>query len=466
MNELTTCQTSNGVGMERTRFFPRQLVTPDDLTQDQIYFREKMRRHNRLLHGWGIVCGVRVRQGAGDCEVIVEPGYVLGPFGDEIVIDQEVTVDLCKESLDGNAVSPCGDALDPWCSNVRVNRRAGQVLYVAVKYAECQSRPVRAQANGCGCNEQDCEYSRVRDSFAIKVLTSLPSSYSDPMPQPDSEGIIRCAVDANGQPIPPACPPCPTEPWVILADVVLNGDDGVQINCAAHRRYVASFANFYYLCQPREVKQREQAVLTDQTAGAREAAAKALVQAVRRDGSVLYVPIYAEIVAGETFGSYLAREGSRQLFDDAANTSYTLRELYQMAGVNPNATIRTAAEAAAPLEGLVIDRSALIDTQDELEIHLDLRGTERLEKEFVGAPAKAADLPATDIRGVSPRSTLGRKVADLSIAAVVELSRDEFVNTMAAGVSDKQKTAVVNQAGEVWDTAKQVVDISKTWRSP
>ena len=28
-------------GLERTRFFARQLVTPDDLTQDQIYFREK-----------------------------------------------------------------------------------------------------------------------------------------------------------------------------------------------------------------------------------------------------------------------------------------------------------------------------------------------------------------------------------------------------------------------------------------
>lgn len=467
MNELTTCQSGDGVGMERTRFFPRQLITPDDLTQDQIYFREKSRRHNRMLHGWGVVCGARVRQGNGDCEIVIETGYILGPFGDEIVIDREVTVDLCKESLDGNAVSPCGDVLDPWCSDVRVNRRAGQVLYVAVKYAECQSRPVRVQGNGCGCNEQECEHSRVRDSFAIKVLTSLPRTYSDPMPQPDSEGIVRCEVTADGQVVSPSCPPCPTEPWVILADVALNGEDGVQINCFAHRRYVASFANFYYLCRPREVRQRDQAVLTDRTAELQRAAsAKALVQAIRRDGTALYIPIYAEIEAGETYGSYLAREGSRQLADDATGTLYTLRELYQMAGVDPNATIRTAAEAGVPLEGLVIDRSALVDTQDELEVHLDLRGTERLEKEFVGAPAKAADLPATDIRGVSSRSTLGRKVADLTIANVAELSRDEFVSTVTKGVSDKQKTAVEHQAGDVWDKAKQVVDISKTWRTP
>jgi hypothetical protein len=450
--------------MERTRFFPRQLVTPDDLTQDQIYFREKMRRHNRLLHGWGIVCGVRVRQGAGDCEVIVEPGYVLGPFGDEIVIDQEVTVDLCRETLDGNAVSPCGDGLDPWCSNVRVNRRAGQVLYVAVKYAECQSRPVRAQANGCGCNEQDCEYSRVRDSFAIKVLTSLPSSYSDPMPQPDSEGIIRCAVDANGEPIPPACPPCPTEPWVILADVVLGGEDGVLIQCAPHRRYVASFANFYYLCQPREVRpyDRDRAVLADRLAGQQEAA-RALVQARRQDGSALYVPLYTAVEAGETIGSYLARAGNRVLVDETGGESYTLRELYQMAGVDINATIRTAAEAAAPLEGLVLDRSSLVEAQQELEAYLDLRGTERLEREFVGAPVRAAELPATDIRGVSPRSALGRRVAEMSIADIGAVSRDAFVSQVTEGVADSQRTAVANQAGDVWDKAKQVVDISRAW---
>ena len=36
---------------ERPRFFARQLVTPLDLTLGQEYFRTKLRRHNRLLHG-------------------------------------------------------------------------------------------------------------------------------------------------------------------------------------------------------------------------------------------------------------------------------------------------------------------------------------------------------------------------------------------------------------------------------
>ena len=52
-------------GLERTRYYAGQLVGPDDLTEDQRYFRERLRRHNRLLHGWGVVCGARVRAGEG-----------------------------------------------------------------------------------------------------------------------------------------------------------------------------------------------------------------------------------------------------------------------------------------------------------------------------------------------------------------------------------------------------------------
>src|SRR5215472_4387004 len=46
--------------IERPRFFPRQLVTPDDLTLGQEYFRNRLRRLTRYMFGWGVVCGTRV----------------------------------------------------------------------------------------------------------------------------------------------------------------------------------------------------------------------------------------------------------------------------------------------------------------------------------------------------------------------------------------------------------------------
>src|SRR5689334_20012074 len=96
----TAAPTSAG---ERTRFYPRQLVSAPDFTQDQMYFREKAKRHNRLLHGWGIVCGAEVKVSDKAGCVDVNAGYILGPYGDEILIDEVVTVDLSARNADGDA---------------------------------------------------------------------------------------------------------------------------------------------------------------------------------------------------------------------------------------------------------------------------------------------------------------------------------------------------------------------------
>jgi hypothetical protein len=248
------CTAGDSPNLERVRYFPGQLITPDDLTQEQDHQRARMRRHNRLLHGWGVVCGAWVDQPQGarspsDSTVVVQPGAILGPYGDEIVIDADVEVDVLSEDLDGNAV-PCGGAVDPWCAEVRVDRPSGQPLYLAVKYAECLTRPVRTAAGGCGCGcgDQECEYSRIRESFVVKVLTELPASYT-PMPFPHGsfEEVLFCGGNPPGQ---RPCPPCPDDPWVILAAITLQGTTIASVDCLTHRRFVAAFGTYYYQCNP------------------------------------------------------------------------------------------------------------------------------------------------------------------------------------------------------------------------
>ncbi len=236
------CGTPSATALERTRFFPRQLIGPADLTQDQIYFREKLRRHNRMLHGWGVVCGVGVTNGATSCQVIVGSGYILGPYGDEIVIDQATTFDVCKQSA-GQSMGCCGSELDPWCSDVRANCSSG-TLYLAIRYQECMTRPIQTASCGCGCDDSSCQYSRIRDSFALTVLDTLPSSYPTPFIPSGVKATLPC-IDGVGR----SCPPCPTSPWVIIADLTVGSDCTVtNIDCFAHRRYVASWGNFYTVC--------------------------------------------------------------------------------------------------------------------------------------------------------------------------------------------------------------------------
>lgn len=360
---------SQAAGLERTRFFPRQLVGPEDLTQDQIYFREKSRRHNRMLHGWGVVCGACVRRGSNDCEVVIEPGYVLGPWGDEIVIDREVTIDLCKQGT-GERSGCCGDDVDPWCADARSECREGR-LYIAVRYAECQSNPVRSTGGGCGCgcDESGCEYSRIRDSYAIKVLRELPAPYTTPMVQPNISSVIPCLRDRVAR----RCPPCPPEPWVILADVLVGTDCRVRgaVDCMTHRRHVVSFADFFFTCASRPgmavnpnvfvsnavLAGRTMSMMTGaadlvdvQMAMAGEPA-RATVTLSREDGSRVAVPAFFDVHAGETVRDLLAREGQRELYDPVADQTVTLRTVYEGAGVPMETRVAGVTSALAALEG-------------------------------------------------------------------------------------------------------------------
>jgi hypothetical protein len=127
---------------ERPRYFFGQVIGVDDLEQEQLYHREKARRHNRLLHGWGIVRGLEVRAGTqGAREVTISPGYALDRQGEEIVLSRSVSVDLSGHT-------------------------AASTVYVAVRYDERPERPV--------ATPQGQQYSRIRETFAVEVLIRLP----------------------------------------------------------------------------------------------------------------------------------------------------------------------------------------------------------------------------------------------------------------------------------------------------
>lgn len=218
--------------LERLRYFNRQLLTADDMRTEQEYFREKLRRHNRFLHGWGVVCGASVeplRDNPNEWAVQVCPGYAVSPQGDEIMIDQCVKVDLRL----GAPPQPCTVRWPcPPTGEMPGTDAGNRRAYVAVRYAECHSRPVKVQPAGCGCDETSCEYSRIRESFEIKVLWSLPQSHVDAA-QDDATWVdhLRKAHKKNqgqGLAVPP-CPECVNEPWVVLATVALPTNDNLPV---------------------------------------------------------------------------------------------------------------------------------------------------------------------------------------------------------------------------------------------
>jgi hypothetical protein len=71
--------------LKRPNFFDGKFLTAEDLSREQDYVRDKLKRHNRTLHGFGIVAGLKVS--GGGQSIVVEPGLGLDCEGNELVIE-------------------------------------------------------------------------------------------------------------------------------------------------------------------------------------------------------------------------------------------------------------------------------------------------------------------------------------------------------------------------------------------
>jgi len=155
---ITRCPVCGGLEcLCRPRFFAGQLLTEDDLNRLDRYIIAKNRLHNRYLHGWGTVCGLEVACNPCTGFVTVKSGYALSPCGDDIVVCNDQSVNVCEliqycrqQQFDCDPLFPlpqpiCGDEDQDW------------ILYLC--YDEKPSRGITPLQSGRGaacCSKCGC----------------------------------------------------------------------------------------------------------------------------------------------------------------------------------------------------------------------------------------------------------------------------------------------------------------------
>jgi hypothetical protein len=171
--------------------------------------------------------------------VTVCPGYAVTPQGDEILVADRIQFDLQTKL---QSPEPCAVRWSCPPEEAPPPDSEKKTIYLAIRYIECNSRPVRVHPAGCGCDEAACEYSRVRDSFELKVLWKLPDSHVHAKTEDEEwcktwkEWIDRLKRPANlrnpeRKVLPqPICPPGTDAPWVVLATITLPKDKNMSIN--------------------------------------------------------------------------------------------------------------------------------------------------------------------------------------------------------------------------------------------
>lgn len=111
-------------------------MTAADLELEQKYLREKLRLHNRSLHGFGIVSGLEVYQRRD--KLIITAGLALDCEGNEIVVAEPIELGL-PEGLDG-----------------------GTTIFLSVRYCENEIKPAHTDRMPNG----PCEDNLIEESFA------------------------------------------------------------------------------------------------------------------------------------------------------------------------------------------------------------------------------------------------------------------------------------------------------------
>jgi hypothetical protein len=134
--------------LERLYYFQGQLLSVSDLTAEQEYFLAKHRRHNRYLHGWGVVSGLKVTT-PDSSEIVVEPGVAIDCAGNEIHVGAQLRLKIPK---------------------------GPDVHFVLLQYTETEISPVPKVLASAPTTAQELVFTRIREGFLIDIADVDPTS--------------------------------------------------------------------------------------------------------------------------------------------------------------------------------------------------------------------------------------------------------------------------------------------------
>ncbi len=245
------------IGAERNRYFTGKYMAARDFAVEQDYFLTHHRLHNRVLHGWGVVCGLRVVEHPDpECRkrwVVVKAGIAVDCCGREVVLlkDKGIELPLPPDNSDhhaAGAVLPPEPAAESAQSDPAQNgpglyspqhpppSQAEREFLVCIQYAEHKIEKVPALYNDGNCEPGKEDYNRVRECAELVVLDpdDVPECWRKAVPIDPTK---HCCNDCD-DPIPgpagiclePQCPCKDTVPLALVQWVPRDHDHPLHIH--------------------------------------------------------------------------------------------------------------------------------------------------------------------------------------------------------------------------------------------
>ena len=137
---------------ERNNYFYGKQFTVRDLIQEQSYFNDKRHLINRMILGWGVVCGLEVTWHEKTGRLMVSPGMAIDCCGREIIVCEDRCIPIEH---------------DEDCCKKPEHPREGKFV-LCLEYQECHAEPIDLPAAGCD-EKGRTEHNRVRESFKFHL---------------------------------------------------------------------------------------------------------------------------------------------------------------------------------------------------------------------------------------------------------------------------------------------------------
>jgi outer membrane protein OmpA-like peptidoglycan-associated protein len=207
------CEDCRPHALARNNYFTGKLLVERDFTDEQRYFREKIRLHHQRLHGTGVVCGLRLKQHPNpkcrDRLIVLEPGTAIDCCGHDIFVLHEEVFDF-SEAPEVKALAAKPDGKD-------------HVLEFCLEYRECPTEDIPVLYDECGCDDTQCAPNRILESFEIKVRVDESKQLSESNGSESIAGDTTHDIDCRALLSGGDCPSCNEPDSLVLATV-----DGYQ----------------------------------------------------------------------------------------------------------------------------------------------------------------------------------------------------------------------------------------------
>ena len=173
---------------KRNAYFDGKLLVARDFTDEQDYHRGHRQMHNSLLHGTGVVCGLRlIQHPSPECRsenLVLEPGLALDCCGREIIVPQRVLLPL-KTMLERD--KDLREALD-----------GTRHLRIGLRRCDSGAEPVPVILTDCGAADAK-RFSRISEGFEFVLEAALPAEFAPVLTEvtPALDWVHTFAFDAE-----------------------------------------------------------------------------------------------------------------------------------------------------------------------------------------------------------------------------------------------------------------------------